>query len=492
MSRFIQLLVALSAGAALLALAACRDSSRAAPADTPRTNASNTSVPLKFAPGPSDVPAADPRRDATVITIEKVLPSVVNIATTELRQVSDPMRALLMRLNGQWPANSPWPVEKRLSIGSGVIIDEEGYVLTADHVVRSASEVWLKLADGRERQAERVILTGPSDVALLRIRAVAGDKFTPIRLAADDDLLLGETVLSLGNPFGLGGSVSRGILSSKNRRPPTEAEPQGPGDWLQTDAAINPGSSGGPLVNLRGELIGLNAAVQPGSEGIGFAIPIRAVTDSVSGVLSPENAQGLWFGALVKPRRGAESELSGVTVAEVETGSPADRAGLQVGDVITAINGRTPRTFMQFSIQLISAPKNEPLRLIVQRNGSTRSVTVRMLDAQVILTPAMVRQRTGALLVEMNAEQSQLLKLNAPQGLVVNEVEPDGPAAKATLPRGTVVIACDGHVANRVTDVAKVLYAKKPGETVTFEFRVVRQQGAQIFFDPGTAKVALR
>src|SRR6185436_16471758 len=123
---------------------------------------------------------SDPRRDATVSTVEQVLPSVVNIATTELRQVNDPWRAMIMQFNGQRP------VERGLSVGSGVIMDEEGYVLTADHVVRHATEIWVKLADGRERQADPVFITGRTDVALLKIRTRQGDKYKPIRLAEDD------------------------------------------------------------------------------------------------------------------------------------------------------------------------------------------------------------------------------------------------------------------------------------------------------------------
>src|SRR4029434_6740283 len=125
-----------------------------------------------------------------------------------------------------------------------------------------------------------------SDVALLKIRSRDNEKFTAVRFAADDDLLLGETVLALGNPYGLGGSVSRGILSSKSRRPPLENEPLEVEDWLQTDAAINPGNGGGPLVNLRGELIGVNVAVYREGQGIGFAIPVRRVSAALGEMYS--------------------------------------------------------------------------------------------------------------------------------------------------------------------------------------------------------------
>ena len=154
-------------------------------------------------------------------------------------------------------------------------------------------------------------------------------------LAAVDDLLVGETVVAVGNAFGLGGSVSKGILSSKSRRPAGEEGPLGIEDWLQTDAAINPGNSGGPLINLKGELIGLSVAVYREGQGIGFAIPIKRVSEALMAILSPESER-LWFGARLRP---AGSEL---TVAAVELGSPAEQAGLRGGDQVVRIAGENP------------------------------------------------------------------------------------------------------------------------------------------------------
>src|SRR5439155_25473868 len=176
---------------------------------------------------------------------------------------------------------------------------EDGYVLTNLHVVRRASRVWVKLADGREIEAKAIVGNTRRDVALLKLITKGNEKFRAVKFAQDDDLLLGETVLALGNPFGLGGSVSRGILSSKSRRPAPEGEPLYVQDWLQTDAAINPGNSGGPLINLRGELIGINVAVGQG-QGIGFAIPVRRVSEALSEIHRPEIMHGNWLGIRAK------------------------------------------------------------------------------------------------------------------------------------------------------------------------------------------------
>src|SRR5438128_1132546 len=193
---------------------------------------------------------ADARRDATVEAVERVMPCVVNIGTETIVESNEPFEQMLREFWG--PYYRRRQPDAHYSLGSGVIIDENGYVLTNLHVVRRASKVWVKLADGREFEARPIVGNTHKDVALLKLLTKGNEKFKAVKFAKDDDLLLGETVLALGNPFGLGGSVSRGILSSKNRRPPLETEPLDVADWLQTDAAINPGSSGGPLIELPG------------------------------------------------------------------------------------------------------------------------------------------------------------------------------------------------------------------------------------------------
>jgi len=185
---------------------------------------------------------------------------------------------------------------------------------------------------------------------------------------------LGETVLALGNPFGLGGSVSRGILSSKNRRPPVEGEPLDVADWLQTDAAINPGSSGGPLINLHGELVGLNVAIYGEGHGIGFAIPIKQVTEALSEIFIPEVTQSAWFGARLK------SGPYPLTVTEVERDSPAAKAGLQKGDEVVQVNGRTPKDFIQCT-EWIRDGSNHEVTLVIRRDGDMYSSTTQSLMA---------------------------------------------------------------------------------------------------------------
>jgi S1-C subfamily serine protease len=452
-------------------------------------------APVASTPAPPPLPA-DLRRDRAVEVVERVLPSVVNISTRTLIEVRDPFEALLREMWGLRPRT-----EEGMSIGSGVIIDEEGHLLTNDHVVRRATEIWVKLADGRERQADRVITSQRSDVALLKIRALPSDRFTPIALAADDDLYLGETVLALGNPFGLGGSVSRGILSSKNRRPPAEAQQMGVGDWLQTDAAINPGSSGGPLVNLNGELIGLNVAVYREGQGIGFAIPIRAVMDSLAEIFTPERTRGLWFGAAVREVRDtSETGLAPagparrgiLTVTEVQAGSPAATAGLRPGDGIVAVNGRAPRSFIEFTRWVADAGAGQNVSLTVRRGDAERAVTVRLIEEKEFFNAALIRRRLGLTLETIPASLARRLPATWAGGFQISAVESNGPAAEAGLQRGMIVTAIEGQAPGDLVEAAKLIHAIPAGGEVQLEVRLLRQRGSSLIPQVATATLQTR
>src|ERR1035438_10515371 len=289
----------------------------------------------------------DIRRDATVIAVEKVMPSVVNIATETIIHVRDPFEELFGQVWG--PYHRRQPPNSQYSLGSGVVIDEAGYLLTNDHVVRRADKIGVKFCTGTNVYSATVVASDPkSDVALLKLNAPPGEKFKAIQFAREDDLMLGETVLALGNPFGLGGSVTRGILSSKSRVLPKEGEPLDIPNWLQTDVPINMGNSGGPLVNVRGELIGINVAVLNQVEGyqaqgIGFAIPIRRVLEALSNILPTEYVKSYWFGARVKVG------TTPLVMSNVQAQSPAGKAGLKVGDAILEVNGKAPKSFIDFA-----------------------------------------------------------------------------------------------------------------------------------------------
>lgn len=420
-------------------------------------------------------PEGDIRRDATVIAVEQLIPCVVNIATETVVEQHDFYETLLRDFYGVRPRQ-----QTSMSLGSGVIIDEEGYLITNYHVVSRATRVQVKLWDGREFEAEPLIATPGTDVALLRIKAKPGEKFKAVRFAKDDDLLLGETVLALGNPFGLGGSVTRGILSSKNRRPATGNEPLNVADWLQIDAAINPGNSGGLLANVKGELIGLNVAIYREKEGmgVGFAIPVKQVAAAISRFFTPEWTSSLWFGALFQAGAGA------LTVTEVQPGSPAARGGLRAGDQVLQFNGRTPASLIDLNRQLVAGEKGT---FILKRGSDRVNASVRLLKLD-----DLIRQRTGLTLLEVTGQTAQRLGVKAGEGLYVEEVESGSPAADAHIQRGFLVVGVEGQTLGDLRNFAGIVIGKNKGDTIRLTVVVPRRVGGYMEFRQGVVELRTR
>jgi S1-C subfamily serine protease len=426
----------------------------------------------------------DVRRDATVIAVEKVMPSVVNIATETVIEYHDWYDDLLRQFYGR--SRGPARREKSVSLGSGVIIDEDGYILTNFHVVRRASRIQVKLSDGREYDAEPWLATAASDIAVVKLRAKPGEKFKPIKFAADDDLLLGETVLALGNPYGLGESVTKGILSSKNRRPSNGNEPLDVEDWLQTDAAINPGNSGGPLVNLRGELIGVDVAVyreQQGERGmgVGFAIPVKQISAALVRYSTPEMTDSLWFGAQFKPGQG------GLLVSTVQSGSPAAKAGLAAGDQVLQINGQTPLSLIGCNRLLTAGESHRPL-LAVKRSGERHELAIQLMPLE-----DLIRQKLGLTFLEVPAQTAHHLGVQAGEALYIDEVEKNSPADRAHLQHGYVVTAIDDANTARVRMLAGVLAEKSKGDAVRLSVIAPRRLGGSFMeLRQGTVELTVR
>jgi len=422
----------------------------------------------------TDLTKTDPldvRRDATVEAIERVMPSVVNVEGSADVDPNSADDRLMAEFFG-WRLQQVQ--EAVVSRGSGVIIDEEGYVLTNVHVVDGVKRVFVKFNDGSDPiEAERVALNASKDVALLRLKS-PGRKFPAVKFAKDDDLLLGETVIALGNPFGYAGSVSRGILSSRARRGPNEDRSRGELDtldWIQTDAAINPGNSGGPLINLRGDLIGINVATlrpQMGAQGIGFAIPIKRVNQALAEVLSGESVGRFWFGARLK------AATRPLTIQAVQPGSPAEKAGLKVGDVIAAIQGDPPSGIIEFNRALVKAGDSKDIPLSVRRGGNLKELRLRLIDESDFFNNEYLSARAGFKVAPVRGG-----------GFVIQSVDANGPAAAVGLKRGYLLRGLDRTEFPDVVALARYLFSRPKGETVeaavVFDQRttlgVVRQAG---------------
>jgi serine protease Do len=402
----------------------------------------------------------DIRRDATVNAVEQVMPSVVNIATKS----KEPVRNIFDQLQRQM-LNQPL-YNDVVSQGSGVVIDDSGYLLTNFHVIRDADEIQVQFVNGTNIYEATVVKSDEkTDVALLKIKAAQNQKFHAIKLAKEDDLLLGETVLALGNPLGLGGSVTKGILSSKSRVAPQQGEALYLPNWLQTDAPINLGNSGGPLVNLRGELIGINVAVlneTPRGEpvqGIGFAIPIRLVENALSEIFPTEYVGSYWFGARVKV--GSYP----LALTSVQPESPAGKAGLKVGDVVMQINGKVPKTFIEFG-NLLASSAQKQISITYKRDDSVQDTTLRLVPEASVFNADMIRKKLG-LVVERNS-----------YGFIINDVDENSPAANAGLTPNTLIWAVDRQTPPEdIAGFAKLLYAKRKGDSVVLHVLNVERSG---------------
>ena len=445
----------------------------------------------------SAVVEADLRRDATVDAVEQVMPSVVNIATTRRMQLNNPqdeaIRRYIEAMRRFSRGDSTPPAEEPIKgvVGSGVIIGEggeEGYILTNNHVVENADRIQVQLWDGREYEAWRLLRTDQKDLALLRIIRLPGDKpFKPIRLAKDDDLLLGETVIAVGNPFGLGGSVSRGILSSKNRRAMPGNQALNFPDWLQTDADINPGNSGGPLINVRGELIGLNVAMygQNQGMGLGFAIPVKQISAALSDFFTLEWTASLWFGARLK------AAPYPLTVREVQPGSPADRAGLRVGQEIVEVNGKPVRDLVEFN-KLVAARADHQASLTVLENGVRRPLHAELMR-MIELLPLLLQRQLGLSVQILTEAKAAQFQIKPGEGLLVSEVEKSSPAERALLQSGILLTAIDGNPVNYLVNAVNALGNKKAGDRVQLSLIVPRPvNGNLLQLQPATAAVVVR
>jgi serine protease Do len=307
--------------------------------------------------------------------VREVTPAVVNIAVHgKIRQDNPLYRDPLFREFFDVPKQ----LEKEINAtGSGVIVDaQKGYVLTNNHVVDQVASVLIKTKDGRPFSAKVVGRDPATDIAVLRIQSPAGLK--AITFGDSDALEVGDFVLAIGNPFGLGQTVTSGLVSALGR---TGLGKQGYEDFIQTDAAINPGNSGGALVNLKGELIGINSAIispAGGNVGIGFAIPVSMARRVMEQIVETGRVQrgriGISLRELDPSTDGGRSE--GARIAEVSPGSPAETAGLRKGDIVLRVDDRPIHSAAQLRNRIGLARIGEQVRLTVERSGTAQNVTV--------------------------------------------------------------------------------------------------------------------
>ena len=353
------------------------------------------------------------------------------------------------------------------ALGSGVIVSGDGYIVTSNHVVSGADEVEVRLSDERVFTAKIIGNDPKSDVAVIKIDA----KDLPvIKIGKSSNLRIGSYVLALGNPYGLAGTVTHGIISALGRSGLGITEYE---NFIQTDAPINPGNSGGALVNMDGELIGINTAILSqtgGNIGIGFAIPVDLVMDIVESLRKYGRVVRGWLGVTVQeitPEIAEAMELKtprGVLIADVIKGSPAAEAGIRQGDVVVSINGKEVNdpSALQFLVSEIAPGTKVPVTVI--RNGSRKSVTVTIGDlseAEVPRDTYLVEDNRfleGARIAELSPPLRESLEVpNNVDGVVVAGVESNSPASSTGLRPGDVIVAINGRKIAGISEFKQLL-----------------------------------
>jgi serine protease Do len=319
------------------------------------------------------------RRTPVVIVAHDILPAVVNIQTeaTIRRREVDPYFDPFGFFGGQDRLYSSQ------SLGSGFVWSKDGIIVTNNHVVEGASKITVNLSDGRQLVAQLIGVDPDSDLAVLRVGAKG---LTAAPIGTSSDLLIGETVVAVGNPFGLSGSVTTGVVSATGRSVPSKEAGRTFTDFIQTDASINPGNSGGPLLNIEGRVIGINAAIYAQAQGIGFAIPVDRAKKVIQDLLQYGQVHSAWIGAVTATLTPEEAKRlglrvsKGALVARVFPGSPAQSAGLRTGDVITSIGGRPVDSRESFATYSATLASGQPIEISVTRGGSAERVQVRPSD----------------------------------------------------------------------------------------------------------------
>ncbi len=402
-------------------------------------------------------------------------PAVVNLSTTQIVTVRDPLNEIF---------NMPMFAPRRYqthSVGSGFIIHPDGFLVTNAHVVAQAAECKALFADGRELPVEEVAIDRAHDIAVMRVRAEG--PLPSLRLGRSDDLMPGETVVAIGNPMGLGHTVTTGIVSALNRELKFGRGVTYDG-LIQIDAPINPGNSGGPLLNVLGEVIGVNSAIRGDAQNIGFAIPADRVCALLPELLDVERVRGVTLGAKFEGQNGAMTAAGsaagaphGVRVRAVEPGSPAAKAGLAAGDVITEIDGTATRDYIDAFGVLRTAPTGRALPLRVLRDGRAQQVKLALEPQSGIETQQVLWARFGLRLADLKPDEQKRLGMSRALGLLVKDVQNGSPAARVGIAPGHVITMFGGWPVESLEKLAPLLAQVNRGDGIPFRVLQITAEG---------------
>ena len=396
------------------------------------------------------------RRTPVVEVFENARDAVVNIATTRVVKVRSPFG-----FGSRWDElfQAPRTRSRRVtSVGSGFIIHPAGYVVTNAHVVAQTRDIKITSPLHHDVPAEVIAVDADHDLAVLKMQNVSQQPF--LTLGRSHDIMVGETVVSIGNPFGLQHSVTAGIISALGRDIKL-GQDFIYRNLIQTDAAINPGNSGGPLLNINSELIGVTTAIRSDAQNIGFAIPVDRLWELLPSMLDIERRQRVSVGLDVN---GPDSR-----VLRVRAGTPAASAGLKPGDRIIKFNGQRVTNGIDYYVRLLEQRPGDVFKLVVDRDGRELQVS---LPLKVIPKPDGAKLAMELLGIELSPVSAKLrreLELPAHIGLVVADVCHDSPAQHAEIERGDIILRLDGTPVTTLDDVGMVMEKVKRGQRLVIE-----------------------
>ena len=408
-------------------------------------------------------PAEGPSRTGFAPVVKGVLPDVVNISTSKVVRASDQfsgseeMPPFFQQFFGQqFPGMNPengmprHREQREDSLGSGVIVSPEGYILTNNHVVDGATDVRVTLSDKRQLKAKVIGADPKTDIAVLKVE---GSNFPMITIGDSSKVEVGDYALAIGDPFGVGQTVTMGIVSAMNRGNLGIEDYE---DFIQTDAPINPGNSGGALVNDRGELIGINTAIlshgSGGNEGIGFAVPINLARQVMNQILDHGKVNRAYLGIMIQDvtpsiaKAMGLNDMKGVLVGDVSPSGPAQKSGIQRGDVILEVNGKPVQDSRALRMTISMMNPDATVKLKLLRNGNQSDTTVKLGEMPASKEEAKSEEGTskgaleGVRLENLDTDTARQLGLPASAtGVVVAEISPSSPVVSSGLRRGDVI-----------------------------------------------------
>jgi serine protease Do len=428
---------------------------------------------------PKDILAT---QQAFANVVKGVNPAVVNISTVSKKKLVQPFFEFSPFFDDFFGGREGRPQYRREnSLGSGFIINRDGYIITNDHVVRDAESIQVKLSN-EDVYSGKVVGSDPkTDIAVIKINV---KEQLPMAVLGDSDKLqVGQWAIAIGNPFGLDRTVTVGVVSATGR---SNMGIETYENFIQTDASINPGNSGGPLLNVYGEVIGINTAIVAAGQGIGFAIPINMAKRVVAQLIKKGNVTRGWLGISIQPvteeiaRSFGLKRAQGALVSDIMTGSPAEKAGLRQGDIIARFAGKEIKSVQQLQLLVAETPVGSQVEIEFFRDGQLKKLSLSLASADSAVAAIPKSSETGTGWVGLSVEDlPRDMRASGLKGVIVTGIEAGSAAAESGIQRGDVIVSVNQK---RIADLKDYARAMKEGERKGSVALLVRRGNASIYF----------